>query len=36
MRAKWVDEIEQICRDQNVAFFFKQWGASGRRRRAEG
>jgi protein gp37 len=23
---KWVDEIEEMCREQNVAFFFKQWG----------
>lgn len=40
MRAKWVDEIEQICRDQNVAFFFKQWGGvrkkeAGRRLRGQ-
>jgi protein gp37 len=35
---KWVDEIEEMCRDQSVAFFFKQWGGvrkekKGRKRR---
>jgi len=40
MEAKWVDEIEQICRAQRVAFFFKQWGGvrkknAGRRLRGE-
>jgi protein gp37 len=33
-----VDEIEEMCRDQGVAFFFKQWGGvrkdkNGRKRR---
>lgn len=26
MIEEWVDEIEEMCRDQGVAFFFKQWG----------
>jgi protein gp37 len=26
MEAIWVDEIEAMCREQQVAFFFKQWG----------
>jgi len=26
MNKKWVDEIQTQCRDQDVAFFFKQWG----------
>jgi protein gp37 len=35
---KWVDEIEEMCRAQGVAFFFKQWGGvrkkqKGRKRR---
>jgi protein gp37 len=38
MIEKWVDEIEEMCRDQGVAFFFKQWGGirkkqKGRKRR---
>ena len=37
MVASWVDEIEDMCRAQSVAFFFKQWGGvrkdrTGRRR----
>lgn len=36
MEKKWVEEIHAQCREQNVAFFFKQWGgvnkkAAGRR-----
>jgi len=27
MRADWAREIRRQCEDQNVAFFFKQWGA---------
>jgi protein gp37 len=23
-----VDEIEEMCREQNIAFFFKQWGGA--------
>ena len=26
MKDEWIDEIEQMCREQDVAFFFKQWG----------
>jgi protein gp37 len=26
MTVEWVDEIEEMCRDHGVAFFFKQWG----------
>ena len=27
---KWIDEIYDHCTDQNVAFFFKQWGTWGK------
>lgn len=38
MDPSWVDDILRICREQDVAFFFKQWGgknkkATGRRYR---
>jgi protein gp37 len=38
MLDEWVDEIEEMCREQGVAFFFKQWGGvrkkqKGRKRR---
>jgi protein gp37 len=38
MQKQWVDEIEAMCRELDVAFFFKQWGgvrkkAAGRRYR---
>jgi protein gp37 len=26
MKANWVEEIRMQCKQQNVAFFFKQWG----------
>nr|WP_261376236.1 phage Gp37/Gp68 family protein [Brevibacillus brevis] len=26
MKEEWVRSIMQQCKDQNVAFFFKQWG----------
>jgi three-Cys-motif partner protein len=26
MEAWWVEELRDICREQGVAFFFKQWG----------
>ena len=26
MRELWVWDIKQQCREQEVAFFFKQWG----------
>lgn len=34
MDAKWVDEIEAMCRRSNTAFFFKQWG--GKNKKAAG
>ena len=34
MLRAWVDEIEALCRDADVAFFFKQWG--GVRKKAAG
>lgn len=30
----WVDEIEQLCRENDTAFFFKQWG--GKNKKAAG
>jgi protein gp37 len=40
MDARWVDDILNVCRRQDVAFFFKQWGgknkkAAGRRYRGK-
>lgn len=29
MKKEWVLNIKKLCEDQNVAFFFKQWGAYG-------
>jgi protein gp37 len=29
MKKEWVEEIFSICKEQNVAFFFKQWGTWG-------
>jgi protein gp37 len=26
MAQQWVENIRAVCQDQNVAFFFKQWG----------
>jgi protein gp37 len=34
MKRAWVDAIRTACRDQGVAFFFKQWG--GRNKKAAG
>lgn len=34
MDSKWVDEIEDACRRNNTAFFFKQWG--GKNKKAAG
>jgi protein gp37 len=34
MDASWVDELHAICRRDDVAFFFKQWG--GRNKKATG
>ena len=29
MREEWVENIRRQCEEQNVAFFFKQWGRWG-------
>jgi protein gp37 len=34
MLERWVDEIEAICRCNDTAFFFKQWG--GKNKKATG
>ena len=34
MAAEWVDRLYDICRRDDVAFFFKQWG--GRNKKAAG
>jgi protein gp37 len=34
MLTEWVEEIEELCRDAQTAFFFKQWG--GRNKKAAG
>ena len=31
IRETWVDEIHRECREQGVAFFFKQWGGTNKR-----
>lgn len=31
MRKEWVLEIQEQCREQDVAFFFKQWGGVNKR-----
>lgn len=30
IREEWIDEIHNICKDYETAFFFKQWGAWGK------
>ena len=37
MQEGWVDEIQKLCKKQDVTFFFKQWGAWGidRKRRSK-
>ncbi len=32
MARQWVESIKAACQDQNVAFFFKQWGGTQKRR----
>jgi protein gp37 len=32
MDPAWVDEIEAMCRAADIAFFFKQWGGTNKRR----
>ena len=29
MKKKWVENIQKQCDEQNIAFFFKQWGTWG-------
>ena len=29
VKKEWIDEIFELCKQQNVAFFFKQWGTWG-------
>lgn len=29
MKPHWAESIQQQCEEQNVAFFFKQWGTWG-------
>ncbi len=29
MKSAWVERIKQQCEDQNISFFFKQWGGWG-------
>jgi protein gp37 len=31
MAPEWVDEILQACRDNDAAFFFKQWGGTNKK-----
>lgn len=31
MKEAWVDELHDECREQNVAFFFKQWGGANKK-----
>jgi protein gp37 len=33
MDAAWIDEIQQQCAEQSVAFFFKQWGGVNKKAR---
>ena len=30
IKEAWIDEIHDVCRDHDTAFFFKQWGAWGK------
>jgi protein gp37 len=32
MNPEWVDEIEAMCRNARIAFFFKQWGGTNKKR----
>ena len=32
MREEWVLDIKQMCDDQDVAFFFKQWGGTNKKK----
>lgn len=31
MKPQWVEELRRQCRQQNVAFFFKQWGGTNKK-----
>jgi protein gp37 len=32
MDPEWVNEIEAMCRNSGIAFFFKQWGGTNKKR----
>jgi len=32
MKAEWVLEIKEKCRKANVAFYFKQWGGTNKKK----
>lgn len=32
MKEEWVLDIKQMCKEQNVAFFFKQWGGKNKKK----
>jgi hypothetical protein len=32
MKPQWVNEIEAMCRNAGIAFFFKQWGGTNKKR----
>ncbi len=32
MESQWVTDIQQQCKDANVAFFFKQWGGTNKKK----
>ncbi|WP_457836263.1 DUF5131 family protein, partial [Staphylococcus aureus] len=32
MKMEWAEAVREQCQEQEVAFFFKQWGGVGRRR----
>ena len=34
MKVWWVEDLRDACKEQNVAFFFKQWG--GKRKQQTG
>jgi len=31
MKQEWVEEIQRQCNEQNVRFFFKQWGGTNKK-----
>jgi protein gp37 len=32
MKVWWVEDLRDVCKEQNVAFFFKQWGGKRKKR----